>query len=682
MNFYFHPVSRRGRQIKINEDEFFVFRPASTRRKPPMALPPPENDDEPLQRRIVQMSNPSKVGYMVVTSSTKKGHLKTPKPTPVVGIRGSGRKTLSNSTTDGGSITVPDKSCPTVISTPTNFARFLKDYSLPIPPVLYEPVSRKEPLNRIKIMLRVVPMGQTTSSKKSEYDYLSVDQKRKQVSIVENFGLLQPRLSGASKIAPKIFTFDHVFSTDDCSKWIRERKKLSQLVCFHLIADNFQNFKKIEKSAKFKDQICNQTLTDVIQTVLNGNDACVLSFGHAGSGENRTMIGSYQNRNSIGIIPCSISWLYRLVNDTKQKNEARFSIRVSAVEIFGPNEELRDLLATHQQASNPSKVCIKDDPISGTRLHNVNEVRAPSVEKAAYYFDAVLAERKASTEEERRNSHLFFTLHVYQYQVDKGGGAVAGGRTRLHLIDLGLGEKNSKAGRSSLTMPAIGNVLLTLLQGQKHLPFKDCKLAQLLKEIIGSQSCKSIAIIGNVSADNEKHVETINAVQIASRLQRLRRNHGRRIRMGIGGSNSSGNESSGDDRGPNGYLGRKKLNRSASDPDCAASGSEQSNVTVIFSPNNCDLVQSGVTHKKSAHEKSGSKASLGGGIFFAGSDWESTDVETVIAASSYAKNPKFHRAAPKPLPQPAMGVIRENLTASQSRIIISKKNQDGRHIKG
>lgn len=48
--------------------------------------------------------------------------------------------------------------------------------------------------------------------------------------------------------------------------------------------------------------------------------------------------------------------------------------------------------------------------------------------------------------------------------------SVAGGRTRLHLIDLGSGEKNSKAGRTSLTLPALGNVLLTLLQGQKHLP--------------------------------------------------------------------------------------------------------------------------------------------------------------------------------------------------------------------
>jgi hypothetical protein len=42
----------------------------------------------------------------------------------------------------------------------------------------------------------------------------------------------------------------------------------------------------------------------------------------------------------------------------------------------------------------------------------------------------------------------------------------------LHLVDLGSGERSSKPGRDSLTFPAISNVLLTLIQGQKYLPFK------------------------------------------------------------------------------------------------------------------------------------------------------------------------------------------------------------------
>lgn len=44
----------------------------------------------------------------------------------------------------------------------------------------------------------------------------------------------------------------------------------------------------------------------------------------------------------------------------------------------------------------------------------------------------------------------------------------SGGRSRLALIDLGIGERNSMKG--DLTMPAIGGILLALCQGQKYIP--------------------------------------------------------------------------------------------------------------------------------------------------------------------------------------------------------------------
>ena len=60
--------------------------------------------------------------------------------------------------------------------------------------------------------------------------------------------------------------------------------------------------------------------------------------------------------------------------------------------------------------------------------------RASTAEKAAYYFDAALAARSADTR--GRESHLLFTIHVYQYSVNGPTGA-SGGRSRLHLIDFG-----------------------------------------------------------------------------------------------------------------------------------------------------------------------------------------------------------------------------------------------------
>jgi kinesin family protein 26 len=58
-----------------------------------------------------------------------------------------------------------------------------------------------------------------------------------------------------------------------------------------------------------------------------------------------TMIGEDASFQTLGIIPCAISWLFRLIQEQKEKTGARFSVRVSAVEVAGRNEELKDLLA-------------------------------------------------------------------------------------------------------------------------------------------------------------------------------------------------------------------------------------------------------------------------------------------------------------------------------------------------
>ena len=47
----------------------------------------------------------------------------------------------------------------------------------------------------------------------------------------------------------------------------------------------------------------------------------------------------------LGIIPCAISWLFKAIDEQRHRTGARFSVRVSAVEVSsGANPALRDLL--------------------------------------------------------------------------------------------------------------------------------------------------------------------------------------------------------------------------------------------------------------------------------------------------------------------------------------------------
>jgi kinesin family member 26 len=61
------------------------------------------------------------------------------------------------------------------------------------------------------------------------------------------------------------------------------------------------------------------------------------------------MVGSIASPSDLGIIPCAISWLYKGINEKRQKSGARFSVRVSALGVNAtkPGTTSKDLLESH-----------------------------------------------------------------------------------------------------------------------------------------------------------------------------------------------------------------------------------------------------------------------------------------------------------------------------------------------
>ena len=55
-------------------------------------------------------------------------------------------------------------------------------------------------------------------------------------------------------------------------------------------------------------------------------------------------------------------------------------------------------------------------------------------------------------------------------------------RSRLHLLDLGSCDRVRNTGASAdapLTLSALGNVLVALFNGQRHLPHREHKITQV-----------------------------------------------------------------------------------------------------------------------------------------------------------------------------------------------------------
>ncbi|XP_013787157.1 uncharacterized protein LOC106471111 isoform X2 [Limulus polyphemus] len=438
----------------------------------------------------------------------------------------------------------------------TNFYDIIRSSPPPIPPGLLRVTAKKDGMciGKVKVMLRISPVSEDSNSTK-ESSFLTVDTRKKQVTLYDPSSCCQsaPLDRQVGVAAPKMFAFDAIFDPDDTQA-----------------------------------EVCCSSLTEVIQAVVNGSDGCLFVYGHSKLGKTYTMLGESTSVQELGTIPCAITWLFKLINQQKEKTGARFSVRASAVEIAGRSETLKDLLrdyATGTEGSGTSPgVLLKDDPVYGTHLMNQSEVRAPTAERTAYILDAAIAARNiCETTEERRDSHFMFTLHVYQYRVQKGNkSGVVGGRSRLHMIDLGSCENHLKPrdGMSgqSLSLSSLGNVIIAIFNGQKHVPHKDSKLTQLLREAMSSLTCRA-AMVAHVSKSPEQYAETLSTIQLASRIHRMRRK-----KLKYQGANSS--ESSSDDRGTchpfiKGHAVNEDVMKSSSDPDCTSS-SEQSCDTVIF----------------------------------------------------------------------------------------------------
>lgn len=120
------------------------------------------------------------------------------------------------------------------------------------------------------------------------------------------------------------------------------------------------------------------------------------------------------------------------------------------------------------------------------------------------------------SEDGARLSHLLFTLHVYQYRVEKSGGGsgVAGGRSRLHLVELGSGRSSKEPGQA-LSLSGIASVLIALLNGQRHIPYRDSKLSQLLREALGSLACRT-CLIAQISPQRQHYSEGLQVSEYCS----------------------------------------------------------------------------------------------------------------------------------------------------------------------
>ncbi|CAB1343159.1 unnamed protein product [Coregonus sp. 'balchen'] len=245
---------------------------------------------------------------------------------------------------------------------------------------------------------------------------------------------------------------------------------------------------------------------------------------------------STQAEVCVGVIPYAISWFYsHTERRRRERTGASLAVSVSAMEVCGEDETLRDLLSGNLQDSPSADLYLYEDPIYGMQLRHHSVVSAPNAERAAFLLDAAIASRhradgptsgtRSDITTPSSSSHMFFTLHVQQ-QLSEGSGKVPGGHSRLIMIDLAnsiKGTSRTSDSRTGRPESELGSVILALLNnGNKNIPNRDSKVTMLLQESLGNINCHT-TVLAHVTDSPEHFSETLSTVQIASRIRRTQK---------------------------------------------------------------------------------------------------------------------------------------------------------------
>jgi hypothetical protein len=229
---------------------------------------------------------------------------------------------------------------------------------------------------KVRVILRVanggsaglLPFGDSNEedSQQQKKGFFRMDQKKKQVT------LLDPN-SGINTTANNIRleeTDEELKGSGGCNGLDDRQLAETSLLgtegggrTLDVTAPKMFAFDGLFTDADPQSEVAAAALTDILQAVVSGGaDGTLFCFGHGNLGKSYTMIGRDESSRTVGVTPTAIAWLFRCIKERKEKTTGstaagggggvRFSLRVSALEIVGSGEELRDLLVGH--GSEPS----------------------------------------------------------------------------------------------------------------------------------------------------------------------------------------------------------------------------------------------------------------------------------------------------------------------------------------
>lgn len=266
-----------------------------------------------------------------------------------------------------------------------------------------------------------------------------------------------------------------------------------------------------------QQEVYNCTTADLVEGVLQGRNGSVFCYGATGAGKTYTMLGTVNNP---GVMVLAIKDLFMKLRQRSRDGE--HIVRLSYLEVY--NEMVRDLLS-------PGRPLVLREDKQGIVAAGLTQYQAFSTDEVMALLQR--GNQNRTTEPTRMNetssrSHAILQV-VAEYKVKEGSNIVT--RVgKLSLIDLAGSERalatdlrtvrSLEGANINRSLLALSSCINSLVEGKKHIPYRNSKLTQLLKDSLGG-ACHTV-MIANISPSIQTFGETQNTLHWADRAKEIR----------------------------------------------------------------------------------------------------------------------------------------------------------------
>ncbi|KAL6319439.1 hypothetical protein AAG906_014114 [Vitis piasezkii] len=247
-----------------------------------------------------------------------------------------------------------------------------------------------------------------------------------------------------------------------------------------------------------QQEVYSTTTAELVEAVLQGRNGSVFCYGATGAGKTYTMLGTVENP---GVMVLAIKDLFTKIR--QRSCDGNHVVHLSYLEVY--NETVRDLLA-------PGRPLVLREDKQGIVAAGLTQYRAYSTDEVMALLQQGNLNR--TTEPTRVNetssrSHAILQLSL----IDLAGSERALATDQRTLRSL----EGANINRSLL---ALSSCINALVEGKKHIPYRNSKLTQLLKDSLGG-ACNTV-MIANISPSNLSFGETQNTLHWADRAKEIR----------------------------------------------------------------------------------------------------------------------------------------------------------------